>query len=112
MANNRNDNEFRQILQAEDLNHEARAASRLKARVYSALIREQQASGSLQNLSETEKAGHGLCIFEKLVQIAPIGETAKTPFFCWCCHARVLAETMEGAPIYWANCPYARFQKR
>jgi hypothetical protein len=91
---------------------EERAPSRLKSRLYSALVRAQQKTGALQSLTQSEAAGHGLCIFEKLVQIAPIGERAKTPFICWTCHARVLAEHMESAPIYWPNCPYAAFQKR
>jgi hypothetical protein len=28
------------------------------------------------------------------------------------CHARVLAERLEHAPIYWPHCPYVRFQNR
>src|SRR5205807_2591515 len=108
---NQSDDEFKRVLQAGNSGLEATAPSRLKARVYSALIREQQTSGPLQSPSNTQAAGHGLCIFEKLVQIAPIREEAKTPFFCWPCHARVLGEKIEGAPIFWAHCPYAGFQK-
>jgi hypothetical protein len=92
--------------------HEEPAPSRLKSRAYSALIHAQQETGPLQTLTESEAAGHGLCIFEKLVQVAPIGERAKAPFICWTCHARILAEHMESAPIYWSNCPYAGFQNR
>ncbi len=91
---------------------EERAPSRLKSRVYSALVRAQQETGALQSLTQSETAGRGLCVFEKLVEIAPIGERAKAPFICWTCHARILAEHMESAPIYWPNCPYAAFQKR
>ncbi len=88
-----------------------RAPSRLKARIYSAVIREQQETGPLQSLSETQAAGRGLCIFEQLVQIAPVGEKAKSTFFCWACHARILGENLEKAPIFWAHCPYVAFQK-
>ena len=88
------------------------APPRLKSRVYSALVRAQQETGALQSLTQSEAAGHGLCVFEKLVLIAPIGERAKAPFICWTCHARILAEHMENAPIYWPNCPYVAFQKR
>lgn len=95
-----------------DLAPDERAPSRLKARAYSALIRAQQETGALQNLTQSEEAGYRLCVFEKLVQIAPIGDAAKSPFFCWGCHARFLAEQMENAPIYWPNCPYSTFQKR
>ncbi len=88
------------------------APSRLKSRVYSGLVRAQQETGALQSLTQSEAAGHGLCVFEKLVQIAPIGERAKAPFICWTCHARILAEHMQNAPVYWPNCPYAAFHKR
>ncbi len=88
------------------------APSRVKARIYSALIRKQQETGPLQSLSETRAAGRGLCIFEELVQIAPVGERAKSPFLCWTCHARILAENLENAPIFWAHCPYVAFHKR
>jgi len=90
---------------------EDRAPSRLKARLYSALIRAQQQTGRLQSLTETRELGRGLCIFEELVQIAPIPERAKSPFFCWTCHARVMAEAIEHPPLFWGNCPYASFRK-
>ena len=110
---NRSDDKFRHMLsQVSETTTEARAPSRLKARVYSALIREQQMSGPLESLADTQAKGRNLCVFEKLVQIAPIGDSAKAPFFCWTCHARILAERLEGAPIYWSHCPYVRFQKR
>ena len=92
--------------------HEELAPSRLKSRAYSALIRAQQETGPLQTLTQSQAAGHGLCVFEKLVQTAPIGERVKAPFYCWTCHARILAEYMENAPIFWPNCPYVAFQKR
>jgi hypothetical protein len=88
-----------------------RAPSRLKARLYSALVRKQQETGPLMSLEETQRAGHGLCVFEKLVQIAPVSEAAKSPFFCTACHARILAENFESAPIFWSCCPYVGFQK-
>ena len=113
MPNRRGDEEFFRMLPAPpETAHEECASSRLRARIYSALIREQQQTGPLRNLSETEEAGHGLCIFEKLVQIAPVGERAKSPFFCWACHARVVAENVENAPIFWTHCPYVVFQGR
>lgn len=89
---------------------EDRAPSSLKARIYSALIREQQTTGPLASLDATVAAQHGVCVFEKLVQIAPIGQTAKSPFFCRICHARALGETFDNPPIFWANCPYVAFK--
>lgn len=88
-----------------------RAPSSLKARLYSALVRKQQEGGPLASLEATALAGHDLCVFEKLVQIAPIDVRAKSPFFCEICHARVLAEHFNDPPIFWAGCPYVKFKK-
>lgn len=89
----------------------ARAPSSLKARLYSALIRKQQETGPLASLEATVSAGHSICVFERLVQIAPVSDKAKSPFFCEVCHARVLAEHFDQAPIYWRGCPYVKFEK-
>jgi hypothetical protein len=102
---------FRRLFEFEVGEISERAPARTKARIYSALISEQQATGPLRSLSETEGAGHRLCVFEKLVQIAPVKEEAKAPFFCSVCHARVLAEKVENAPIFWSGCPYVLFQR-
>ncbi len=83
----------------------------LKARLYSALIHEQQKSGPLASLDETVAAGYGICVFEKLVQIAPLDKEAKSRFFCQVCHARVLAEVFDRPPIYWPQCPYVTFKR-
>ena len=88
------------------------APSRLKSKIYSALVRLQSQSGPLLNLSETRAKGRSLCVFEKLVEISPVGENVKALNLCRVCHARVLAETVENAPIYWRHCPYAGFQNR
>ena len=85
------------------------APSRLKARAYSALIAAQQQSGPLLPISETKAAGGDLCLFEKLVQIAPLTESVQSSFYCWGCHVRILAENLENAPSDWANCPYLKF---
>ena len=90
---------------------EERAPSSLKARLYSALIHKQQETGPLASLDASVEAGHGICVFEKLVQIAPVGEQAKTPFFCHVCHARLLAEQFDNPPIFWPHCPYVKFKE-
>jgi hypothetical protein len=82
------------------------APSRLKAKVYSALLQQQAESGPLLSFSELHARGQGLCVFEQLVQIAPLGRMAKSPNICRFCHARVLAERFENPPIYWRGCPY------
>jgi hypothetical protein len=86
------------------------APSSLKAKLYSALVREQQKSGPLASLDETVAAGYGICVFERLVQISPVGERAKSPFFCQVCHARMLAEAFDNPPIFWEHCPYVAFK--
>jgi hypothetical protein len=106
------DREFFRIFSKPDPEvSEEHAPTRIKARVYSTLIREQQKTGHLQSISEIEAKGHSLCVFEKLVEITPVGEKTKSRFFCWTCHARVAAENIEKAPIFWPGCPYADFQK-
>jgi hypothetical protein len=88
-----------------------RTPSSMKARLYSALVHKQQDTGPLASLDASVDAGYGICVFEKLVQIAPVGEQAKSPFFCQVCHARVLAEHFDNPPIYWPSCPYVRFKE-
>ena len=89
-----------------------RATSRVKSRIYSALIRKQQESGPLETVSETKAEGSELCFFENLVRITPAGEKAEQFNCCSVCHARVLGERVENAPIWWPHCPYVRFQER
>jgi hypothetical protein len=91
---------------------EVRAPSSLKSKIYSALVRTQGSSGPLLGLEECHAAGHGLCAFEHLVRIAPVGQQLKTMNPCRVCHARVLAEHLDSAPIYWPHCPYVKFQER
>lgn len=90
---------------------EITAPARLKSRLYSALIRRQQESGPLASLAVTKALGRGLCVFEELVRISPVGEKGRSFNYCQVCHARVLAETVEKAPIYWKHCPYVDFQE-
>lgn len=89
-----------------------RAPSRLKSRIYSRLMLEEAAAGPLRSVSETHKDCRGLCVFEHLVRIAPVAESAKSKNFCRVCHARLAGEHIENAPIYWPNCPYVQFQNR
>jgi hypothetical protein len=88
----------------------AAAPSKLKSQIYSAVMLCQAASGPLASLTQTRASGHGLCFFEELVCIAPAGERMKSLNICRVCHARVLAEHLEKAPIYWPDCPYVKFQ--
>ncbi|MEZ5403729.1 MAG: hypothetical protein R2729_28875 [Bryobacteraceae bacterium] len=86
-------------------------SSRLRARILTAMLREQAAEGPLLDLAECKSRGGELCVFEELVTIAPVGKANRERNPCNVCHARVLAERMEPAPIWWPGCPYADFQK-
>jgi hypothetical protein len=85
------------------------APPRLKSQIYSALTLRQAAAGGLASFTESKAAGYRLCVFEELVRIAPVGEAAKSLNICRVCHARVLAEHLDNAPIYWPHCPYSEF---
>ena len=87
------------------------APSRLKARIYSALMLRESASKRLRSIPATKAEGGKLCVFEELVRIAPVSINMKSLNICRICHARVLGEAMEKPPIYWANCPYVEFKK-
>lgn len=88
------------------------APSVLKSRIFSALIQAEAAEGTLMSLPECKSHGGQLCVFEQLVAIAPIGTDLKSRNPCRVCHARVLGENVENAPIWWPGCPYAGFQNR
>ena len=106
------DDEFMEkIADAVELSESEQVPARLKARLYSALVQQQAQTGPLMSLTETNARGHQLCVFEQLVQIAPVGERAKSLNICRVCHARVLAEHLDNPPIYWNGCPYVEFKK-
>ena len=87
------------------------APARLKARMYSALVAAQAASGPLLSLQASKAAGRPLCIFENVVQAVAARERVASMNPCRVCHARVLAEHFESPPIYWPHCPYVAFQR-
>jgi hypothetical protein len=100
------------VIQSAEAPEAVRAPSTLKSRIFSAMQQEQAAGGPLRSLSQTKADGRSLCVFEELVEKAPVGESIKSRNPCRVCHARVLAERVEGAPIWWPHCPYVDFQNR
>ncbi len=88
-----------------------RAPAHLKSKVYSSLVTKMAQSGPLLDLRDVEAAGGQLCVFEHAVAILPIGAGARSMNPCRICHARVLGERMEHAPIFWPGCPYSEFHK-
>jgi hypothetical protein len=89
----------------------ARAPARLKARIYSTLVEQLSETGPLLSLTATKAGGSRLCVFEEALAALPIGERVKAMNPCRVCHARVLAERVEHAPIFWPHCPYSGFHR-
>jgi hypothetical protein len=109
---NLSDDKFMELMAGRvDLSRPERAPARLKAKVYSALVRQQAKSGPLMSRTQWGAGGRALCVFEELVRIAPVGESAKSRNMCSVCHARLLAEHFENAPIYWNGCPYVELKR-
>lgn len=86
-----------------------RAPARLKSRIYSAAVNQLAAGGRLLSLTATKADGRKLCAFEEAVVAMPVGETLKEKNPCRVCHARVLGERLDHAPIFWPGCPYSKF---
>lgn len=86
-----------------------RTPARLKSRVYSAVIQELASTGPLLDLKESRDEGRQLCVFEQAVAVLPVGADVRAKNPCRICHARVLGERMDHAPIFWPGCPYSEF---
>ena len=89
----------------------ARTPARLKAKIYSTLVEQLSETGPLLSLTATKAAGSGLCVFEEALAALPVGERIGSMNPCRVCHARVLAERVEQAPIFWPHCPYSAFHR-
>jgi hypothetical protein len=86
-----------------------RAPAKLKSRTYSALVARMAESEALLELTETRNSGERLCVFETALTVLPLGTSISSMNPCRVCHARILGERMERAPIFWPGCPYAEF---
>ena len=86
-----------------------RAPAALKAKTYSALLTQMAQSGPLLDLQATKDAGGHLCVFENSLAVLPVGTAIRSMNPCRICHARVLGERMDHAPIFWPGCPYSEF---
>jgi hypothetical protein len=100
---------FEQLADATRLAGEDRAPAHLKSKVYSSLVRSMAQSGPLLDLKDVKEAGGHLCVFEHAVAMLPPGVDVGSMNPCRICHARVLAERLEHAPIFWPGCPYSEF---
>ena len=88
-----------------------RAPARLKSRIYSRLLAEQQATGGLLSLTDTRASGRPLCVFETAVALTSLPDPVQRKNPCYVCHARHLAEHLDEAPIFWPHCPYSDFHR-
>jgi hypothetical protein len=88
---------------------EDRAPAGLKSRIYSAVVSRLADTGPLLDLRSTKAAGGHLCVFEHALAVLPLGADLQSRNPCRICHARVLGEHMEQAPIFWPGCPYSAF---
>ena len=86
-----------------------RAPARLKSKVYSALVARMAESGPLLDLTDVKRAGGRLCVFETALTVPLLGTNVSSMNPCRICHARVLGERTEHAPIFWPGCPYSEF---
>ena len=86
-----------------------RAPARLKSKIYSALVSRLTETGPLLSLEAIRQSGAQLCVFEKVVTALPAGEQIGSTNPCRICHARVLGERLQWAPVFWPGCPYSEF---
>jgi hypothetical protein len=100
---------FERLADASDPVKEERTPARLKSRLYSALVARMADTGPLLDLPSTIAAGGHLCVFEKALTVLPLAADLQSMNPCRICHARVLGERMERAPIFWPGCPYSEF---
>jgi len=84
------------------------APARLKSRIHSALVQRLAEQGPLRSLTTCREAGGRLCVFEHTLAVLP-GERLPSANPCRVCHARILGERLEHAPIFWPGCPYSEF---
>ena len=88
---------------------EDRAPAHLRSKVYSSIVANMAQSGPLLDLRAVKDAGGDLCVFEHALAVLPVGVGVGSRNPCRICHARVLGERMEHAPIFWPGCPYSAF---
>jgi hypothetical protein len=103
---------FERLAEATGPIEEERSPANVRAKVYSALVARMADKGPLLDLRQTKDAGGHLCVFENALAALPLGTSVHSMNPCRICHARVLGERMDRAPIFWPGCPYAEFHKR
>jgi hypothetical protein len=100
---------FERLAEATGRMGEEPAPASLKSKVYSSVVARMARAGPLLDLKEVREAGGHLCVFERAVAALPVGAGIRSMNPCRVCHARVLGERMDRAPIFWPGCPYSEF---
>jgi hypothetical protein len=100
---------FERLAEASDPVTGVQAPAKAKSRIYSAVVARMAEAGPLFDLRSTKEAGGHLCVFEQALAVLPLGTDLHSRNPCRICHARVLGERMEHAPIFWPGCPYSEF---
>jgi hypothetical protein len=103
------DSWFERLAEATGRTSEEPASASLKSKVYSSVVARMARSGPLLDLKEVGEVGGHLCVFERAVATLPVGPGIRSMNPCRVCHARVLGERMDRAPIFWPGCPYSDF---
>jgi hypothetical protein len=85
------------------------APAPLKSKVYSSIVTNMAQAGPLLDLRSVKAAGGQLCVFEHALTMRPVGDSVRSMNPCRICHARVLGERLQHAPIFWPGCPYSEF---
>ena len=102
---------FERLADATPDGPEERAPATLKSKLYSAVVTALAETGPLRDLAETKADGGRLCVFENALTIVPLGADVRSRNPCRVCHARVMGERVENAPIFWPGCPYSEFHR-
>jgi hypothetical protein len=102
---------FERLADLTDFDPRERAPARLKAKIYSVLVARLADAGPLLDLKRTREARGRLCVFENMLTVLPASSGIPAMNPCRVCHARVLGERMEHAPIFWPGCPYSEFHR-
>ena len=100
---------FQQLADVTRMPSEDRAPAHLKSKVYSSLVTSMAQPGPLLDLRDVKDAGGHLCVFEHAIAMLPVGAGVGSMNPCRICHARVLGERLQHAPIFWPGCPYSEF---
>ena len=103
---------FQQLADMTRIASQGRAPAHLESKVYSLLVTSMAQSGPLLDLRDVKDAGGHLCVFEHAIAMLPVGAGVGSMNPCRICHARVLGERLQHAPIFWPGCPYSEFHNR